>query len=361
MTGDAPKRIPTFIVLTLAIAFLCGTSIFAVQEKISPLSDYQYKRDYAQYEGIKKETDAQKRADLLLAFIKERPISRILLYAATDYQECVKPHLSKRDWAKAISMEEKLLALLPTEKAVRDAGIPVGVDDFIKQQLQPTRILIQRSLLAAYYQSNNLPKAAETAEIVYAADPDKSLVPVLADVYLKLQNYDRFLEYGKKVLKEFPMEQVYPTAMEMARVYIQKQDVDAAIDLYTKVMNVYGDKVPPNYPEAQWNAMRAVAYYVMATGVYTKKDYAAAQQLFEKVARFDPKRDDAYYYIGMCRWQSEDPEGAIEFFAKCVVLNKSYAKKAQGYLEDLYKARHNDTLDGLDKVLNKAKSELGVS
>jgi len=38
-----------------------------------------------------------------------------------------------------------------------------------------------------------------------------------------------------------------------------------------------------------------------------------------------------------------------------------YAKKAQEYLEQLYKARHNDTLDGLDQVLAKAKSELGIS
>jgi len=30
-------------------------------------------------------------------------------------------------------------------------------------------------------------------------------------------------------------------------------------------------------------------------------------------------------------------------------------------LEQLYKARHNDTLDGLDQVLAKAKSELGIS
>jgi tetratricopeptide (TPR) repeat protein len=131
--------------------------------------------------------------------------------------------------------------------------------------------------------------------------------------------------------------------------------------MLTKVMDVYGDKVPPNTQEAQWNATRAFAYGVLASGVYAKKDYAKAQELYEKVAKFDPKRDDAYYYIGMSKWQSKDPEGAIDAFAKCVVLNKpATAPKAQKYLEDLYKARHNDTLDGLDQVLGKAKSDLGI-
>jgi tetratricopeptide (TPR) repeat protein len=156
------------------------------------------------------------------------------------------------------------------------------------------------------------------------------------------------------------MEQGYTTALQMAQVYIQKQDVKAAIELLSKVMDVYGDKAPPGTEEAAWNPTRAFAYGVIATGIYSSKDYAKAQGLYEKVAKFDSKRDDAYYFIGMCKWNTKDPEGAIEAFAKCVVLNKTYAARAQKYLEDLYKARHSNTLDGLDQVLSKAKSDLGI-
>ena len=31
------------------------------------------------------------------------------------------------------------------------------------------------------------------------------------------------------------------------------------------------------------------------------KEYARAQELYEKVLKFDPKRDDAYYSIGMSK------------------------------------------------------------
>jgi tetratricopeptide (TPR) repeat protein len=363
MTGNALKQILRLIGLTTAILVLCAANTFAQQEKISPLSDYQYKRDYARYESIKKETDPQKKADLLLAFIKERPISRILLYAATDYMECVKPYLDKKDYAKAISMDEALLALIPSEKTVESAGIPIGVEEFLKGQLMPTRILIQKSLLTAYYQSGNLPKTAETAEKLYSLEPDKALLPLLAQVYLKMNNTDKFLAYGEKILANTPIEQPqgYGTALQMAQVYIQRQELNKAIDLFTKVMNVYGDKVPPGVQESAWNTTRAVSYGVMASGAYADKNYEKAQGLYERVLKFDPKRDDAYYFIGMSKWQNKDQEGAIDSFAKCVILNKSYAKKAQQYLEELYKAQHNDTLDGLDQVLAKAKSELGIN
>ena len=363
MTGNAKKQTRRFFGTAAVILLFCGASTFALQEKLSPISDYQYKKDFAQYDTIKKEADPQKRADLLLGFMKEHPISRMLLYVATDYLECVKPFLAKNDFAKAISMQETLSTLIPTAKAIQDAGLPAGVEEFQKDQLLPTQKLIISSMVGTYYQAQNWPKTAEMVEKLYEMAPDKATLPVLADIYLKMQNYDKYLACGQKILAAFPLDQPqgYATAIQMAQVYIQKQDINSAIDLLTKVMDVYGDKLPPNTPEAQWNATRAFAYGVIASGVYAKKDYPKAQELYEKVAKFDSKRDDAYYYIGMSKWQNKDPEGAIDAFAKCVVLNKATAKKAQQYMEDLYKARHNNTLDGLDQVLAKAKSELGIS
>jgi len=42
------------------------------------------------------------------------------------------------------------------------------------------------------------------------------------------------------------------------------------------------------------------------------------------------------------------------------VLNGQLEARAKQYLEDLYKARHNDTLDGIEEVMAKAKTELGM-
>jgi tetratricopeptide (TPR) repeat protein len=361
MTGDTQKQIRILVGAMIAVAILFGTSAIAQIKGVSPLSDYMYKRDYARYEEIKKESNTQKRCDLLLAFTKERAISRMLRYAASDYQACIKPEIDKKNWAKVISMEESLLALLPSEQKVKAEDIPVGVEDYLKDQLRPTVETIQKALLAAYLGSNNLPKAAETGEKVYAMTGDAALVPALADIYLKMQNFDKYLTYGQKILASTPIEKSYGTALQMADVYIKKQQTGKAIELLAKVINVYGDKVPPGVPQESWNATKAIYYGAVASESYGKKDYNKAMQLFGKLLQVAPKRDDAYYFIGMCKWQNKDQLGAIESFAKCVVLQKQYAAKAQTYLEQLYKAEHSDSLDGLDEELAKAKSSLGIN
>lgn len=364
MTGNNKKQIRRLVGSTIAILLICGANTFALQDKISPLSDYMYKKDLPRYEAIKKEADTQKRSELLLDFIKDRRVSRLLLYVATDYQECVKPYLEKKDWAKVISMEEALQAILPTEESVRAAekagDIPVGVDDFIKQHLRPTNLMIQKAILAAYYGSNNLPKAAETAEKIYAAAPDTAMLSLLSEIYMKMKNYDKYLVYAEKLLEKTPIDKGgYSIALQMAQIYIQKQNINAASKLFTKILDVYGDAVPPNVPEAQWNATRAYAYGVLAAGAYEKKDYAKALDLYEKVAKFDPKRDDAYYYIGMCKWRTEGSEAAVAGFAKCAVLNKTLAQKAEKHLEDIYTALKKP-LEELNQVKAKAKSDLGI-
>ena len=364
MTGNARNQTLRTISLTVAAIILCSAFLSAQESSgISPLSDYMYKKDLDKYEAIKKEANSQKRGDMLIGLLKERPISRLLLYIATDYMETLKPLIDQKNYTQFIAKAEALQALLPTQQTVNAAQIPVGVEDFMKDQLQPTQKLIFTSLAGAYYESKNLAKAAELGEQAYKLAPnDKSLVIILFNAYNQLNNEAKLLTYGNKMLEIFPIAepQGYGTALQMAQIYIKKQDVKSATQLYTKVMGVYGDKTPAGWQEGNWNQTRLVGYTLMAQDEYNQKDYPNAEKLYQKVLSLDPKRDDAYYFLGMCRWQSKDQVGAIGFFARSVVLNKTYAQKARKYLEDLYKAEHNNSLDGLDQALAKAKSELGI-
>lgn len=362
MIRSARRQALAMIGLMFAFSAVCATAAPVLQEKISPVSDYMYKKDYAQVEAISKETDPQKRANLLMAYVKERPISRMLDYVTKSYLECAGPYLKSKDWNKALAMVEAFSALMPTEASVKAEAVPEpGAGEFIKTQLIPAQRNIQSTLLAIYFQSNNLPKAAEIAEKLYADTSDKNMAATLADIYWRMKNYDKYLVYGEKILAAYPIDQAYVTALQMAQVYAQKQDMAKTKALYDTLLAAFGDKVPPGMKEADWNSVRVVAHSLNAAEAYAQKDYPKAIQLYELVAKFDPKRDDAYYYIGMSKWNSKDPEGAIEAFAKTVVLGKTNAQKAQQYMEELYKARHNNTLDGLDAVLAKAKADLGIS
>ncbi len=310
---------------------------FARQDKIDPKSDYQYRKDYAQVDGIMKEADPQKRADMLLAFVKEHPQSRMIDYVSGVYSQTVGTHAQAGAWPKVIEMSQAFLTLVPEDKNSL------------------------KSLIAAYFQTKNFAKAAEFGEKLYSQSPDKALASDLAGIYFQLQNTDRYLIYAQKILAEFPMEQAYGTALQVAGIYVQKKDLPKASEYAARVMEALGEKVPAGVQEAAWNQSRAFAFGLMGANAYQKKDYPKTIEYYEKAAKFAPNSDEPYYYIALSKWQNKDAEGAVGAFAKVVVLSKNFAKKAQEYLEQLYKPLHNNTLDGLDQVLAKARAELGIS
>ena len=346
---------------TIMILLLCGTIGFA-QEKVSPLSDYMYtKRDLPRYEEIKKEKDPQKLAGLLIEFMKERPINRLLPYILPDYQNAIAAHINKQEWDKALSLVDSMQAVLPTDKAVTDEGIPVGVEEFMKQ-LQQARQTLRQLSLTVYYSSKNWAKAAELQEQLYKAAPSLQGLQLLADIYQQMKNTDKYLEVAQKIMAEVPITQPvgFSTTYQVLQARLQKNDVPGATELYKKLMDAYGDKLPEGVAAADWNPVRASAYALLAQDPYTKKDYPKALELFEKVVKADPTNGDAYYYIGLCKWQTEGQDSAIEPLAKSVVLNKASAARARQNLEQIYKAKNSDSLDGLDAILAKAKSSLGI-
>jgi len=346
---------------TAVAVLLAGMAGYA-QEKISPVSDYQYKRDYAQYEKIKAEPNLQKRADALLAFMKEHPISRMLGYIQADYLACLKPMMDAKDWAKVAAAEEAFAALMPTEKSVAAAQVQEpGAGEFIKNVLKPAEKMMQQSLMAAYFQGNNMAKAVAIAEKGYAENPsDPQALGILMEIYKKAFP-EKATALTEKLASDTPIEKSFGTVMQLADSYAAQKNLDKAVEYATKIVQAFGDKVPPGVQEAEWKPVRARAYGYIAASAYAKKEYTQAIELYEKISQIDPKLDSPYYYIGMSKWQTKDQEGAIPYFAKAMVLGKDFSKRAQGYLEQLYKARHNDSLDGLDQVIAKAKADLGLS
>jgi tetratricopeptide (TPR) repeat protein len=345
----------------LAVLVLSWTAVLALQaqDKISPVSDYQYKKDYAAVETIMKEPDAGKRASALLNFVKQRPISRSLSYIAQSYLAALAPQIQAKDWAKVVAAEEAFVAVMPTEDLVKKEQVPEpGAGEFINKELKPSQKMMQQNIIAANFQSGDMAKAAELAEKAYNADPnDKQMLQILLTI-LQKSSPEKYLAMTEKLANESPIDQSFGTFIQLADEYAKKGNLDKAVEYSSKVMQAFGDKVPQGVQETDWNGIRAKSYGYMAAAAYGKKDYAKAVPLYEKVGQYAPKSDTPYYYLGMCKWQTQDQEGAIPFFAKAVVLGN---KKAQNYLEQLYKARHNDSLDGLDQVMAKAKADLGVN
>jgi tetratricopeptide (TPR) repeat protein len=284
-------------------------------------------------------TDPQKFADALLAWVQANPKSRAIPNAAGFYDEVVRGHLKSGDTQKAMSMIQAFQAAVPNDTVL----LP--------------------SLYAASFQAKNYAKAAEVGEKLYAAKPGIAMATDLATIFRQLNNTDKYLFYSEKILAEVPIEKSFSLALDVAAIYAQRRATDKALGLYSQIMSVYGDKVPPNVSESAWNTVRAQVFTAMAGDAWGKNDKAKAVDLYQRVVGFAPKGEEActaYYFMGMAKWQSKDQKGAIDQFARAYVLNKGQSAKSKEYLETLWKAENKDTLDGLDAFLAKIKSELGI-
>ena len=308
------------------------------KEEIPPDSDYMYRKDAATLDEIKaKETDPQKRADALLAWVKAHPkATRAITYAASYYGEVVAGALKAGDSQKALAMIQAFKAAAPAETFFASLE------------------------MSAYYQAKNYAKAAEIGEKLYAEKPSTEMANTLYVLYSATNNPDKLLIYGEKLVAEVPIEKSFGVALQVAQIYAQRKNTEKALQYFSKVMDVYGDKVPAGVKEGDWNAARAVAFSALAGDSYAKKNYAKAIELYDKVTKFSPMDEVAWFYIGMAKWQTKDQKGAIEPFAKAYVIGKSLASKAKDNMEQLYKAEHNDSLDGLDAIVARAKSDLGI-
>ena len=350
MTNSRSKK-ALLVILAVCLGVFVGHVQFAgarmlgvaapQREEIPPDSDYMFRKDSVAIDAIKaKETDPQRRADALLAWAKEHPKAiRAVAYAAAYYGEVVAGVLKAGDAQKALAMIQAFQAAAPSNA---------------------TLVSLQMN---AYYQAKNYAKAAEIGEKLYADKPSLDMANALYGLYVTLNNPDKILVYGEKLVTDIPIDKSYSVALQLAQINIQRKNSEKALHYLTEVMTVYGDKVPSGVQEPAWNATRAFAYSMLAADSYTKKEFPKAIELYEKVTGFAPKGEEActaWYYIGMAKWQGKDQKGAIEPFAKAFVLGKAQSAKAKENLDNLWKAEHNGTLDGLDAVIAKAKSDLGI-
>jgi tetratricopeptide (TPR) repeat protein len=81
---------------------------------------------------------------------------------------------------------------------------------------------------------------------------------------------------------------------------------------------------------------------------------------FKKALEFNPGDDFSYYGLGLSYATLNDYPNAESSLAKAVALQGPALNNAQSTLQDIYKRRHSNSLDGLDEVIAKAKAELGI-
>ena len=108
----------------------------------------------------------------------------------------------------------------------------------------------------------------------------------------------------------------------------------------------------------KWSQIKIAYNNIIGKNHYDGKRYRAGIRSFQNTLRLSPRNGMAFYYMGMSNWGQEDIVTAMKTLSKAVTVDGGFAKPARGKLEILYKASNNGSLDGLERRIKAAASEL---
>jgi len=292
--------------------------------------------EYDAYEKATQEQDLDKRATMLLAFLEKYPKSKLKTYIVTAYQTLMYEHKTNQRFGKLLPLAEQWLKYYP--------------DD----------LLIFAYIAESANRLGQEQKYIDYALKIYAAKPDCDLAASIANSYEKIKAKDKALEWSQKLYACPAYDGNFNIRYIFVGKYWEEKKLDKAAEYATLTLkSLELAKKPDSQAEADWKTEKTRVTVscnnIIGLNHYEKGKYAEAIKTLDKVNKVK-KDSTAYYYIGLCQWKMDlvDPE-AILSFAVAVKLGGDRAEDAKAHLEKLYKAIHNNTLIGIEKIYAKAE------
>lgn len=276
----------------------------------------------------------------MIQFIQENPESALNEYVVGAYLQKMQEYQQQGDHEKVVQAGKKFLSEVD--------GAQPGV-----QQLTTW----------SAFQVGQFQISAEVGEKLYQKNPDvPGLEFILARSFQSLEQKEKFLTYSEKACAQLEPKDCLDMFPEIVAHYAGERQWTRASSYAQQLLKAVDTaERSPQVPEAEWNQwtaeQRAVAYTVIGREAFENKNWRATEQNFERVlsvSRDRTRRAEAFYYIGMSRWNLERIDPAMEAFAKGSVLSQTpHAEINRRHLERLYRSTHNDSLAGLDEFISR--------
>jgi tetratricopeptide (TPR) repeat protein len=297
--------------------------------------------EYDAYEKAVNEKDLDKRGDMLLAFMEKYPQSKLQQYIVTSFLTLMYDFQKEKRYDKLEIAAERWLKYFPSDLQtiayVADAARQLGHDQ----------------------------KFLDYGQKIYAVKPDSTLAFLFAETYKKMNNTAKQREWVEKTMAYPEYAGRFDLWMEFVDKYSKEKQFDKAAEFAELTLKAIASaKKPDTTAEAAWrdavSKTKRGCYYLIGVNSYDKDKYADAIRELEKSLAVDPKFDMAYYYIGLSQWKLgkvENDEAPLSF-AKAYLLKGEFSEQAKEHLEKIYKAIHNNTTIGIDKLYKRAETEL---
>lgn len=347
-----------FIVLLMSVAFLLAVIgaplVFAQAPAQQPAPGQDTKQEYDTpyteeeynaYQAAANEPDLVKRRQLLLKFMDANPKSALLTYVTPMYQQL---------------MQQSMKTCLEQQKYQELAAVS---EEYLMKY--PNDLTATAFAAEGYRGTKNYAKFIEFGQKVFAAKPDASTAYYITQAYESMKDSAKFMEWAQKTMDLAPGNTQYHLefAPKIADHLFDQKQFDKAAAVDSKLIPVIEKATKPaETSDAEWKkytvSLRTASYFRIAEALYQKDKFQEAVAAFQKVTLLDKKNEVAYFRIGNCHWRLNDPDNAIEAFAKAYVLNGTTSKSSYESLEKLYKSIHNNQTTGINKVIDQAKKEI---
>lgn len=337
----------TFVMLSLTAVFFCaavaGQAGTALQQPESaaqaeePESSPEYIEQYEAWETAKNEPDVQKSAAMLIQFREKYPKSELLKHAENSYGSLLIKCSDEKKFQELETLAEQWLKSHPgdlqTIAYIATASKELGHNEKWIQHLIE----------------------------IYKIQPSGNLANEIAQAYSKTNNKAKYLEWTELALKSPEYETDFKTRLTLVQFYVEEKNPSKAVE-YARAALKAAELVkdPGTETKDQLRKVRKVCYDTIGKIQLEQDKFDEAIKAFQQALSVE-KSSEGFYFVAYCLRMQQNIDDAMLWYARAEQHGGEYASKAKENLEQLYKAMHNNTLIGIEKIYRKAKDQPDIA
>ena len=304
---------------------------YQAPEGIPPESDFVYRKHYEEVQAIM-QTPVAERATKLEAYMKAlHPKSQIIGSMEAYFRQIAAQLKSAGNAGASDALTKKLLVMFPNSDAA------------LSEQLQQA------------FQAKDYAASIDLGEKLLAKNPDnKTILNILAASYIQSNNQAKAAATVPKAIDAIGAKDAVSLVIWMADYYKAQNDVPNALSYYNQALGTF------SAGSNEYKTLKIAIGTIQGSQSFREKNFDGSVAAFSDVVSIDPSNDGAYLYLGLSYWRLQKLEEAQSAFAKATVLGKGTSAKAREYLLQIYKPLNGGSEEGLDKVLDAAKADLGI-
>ncbi len=305
------------------------TAAPAAEEQETPYTE----EEYDAWDKAAKEPDLEKRGTMLLEVIQKYPKTALMPNINASYESLLFEVSNAKKYELLEQQAEKWL------------------------KLHPNKLTTIKYIAKAAEQLGHDQRCAECLEEIYKSEPSGAVAYTIMQTYKRLKNQAKYTEWAEKIFKMPEFDGDFALRYDFVLKYMDASNLPKAAE-YAQLTLKSADaaKQPDKEGFEALRKVRRACHHIIGMNYFEKDQFPDAINSFTQALKAE-KYAEGYYYIAVSQRKLDKVDDALVSYACAALMGGEIEKKAKDNLEQVYKALHNNTTIGIDKVYNKAKEQ----